>query len=167
MTRWLSQTVRPPVAWSIINFLSNTSTGYVQASNAVDNVVALLPLPLGLLKPILDIVDPIIDPLPIIGKGPPKARGEPLDAVKQILPVGKTLRAEGADEAATDGASEDPHSQPPVASTPANPPANCPCQGGSSVDPGADSTPLGALATDGSAGGADGGEGVSDSGEAM
>lgn len=126
----------------------------MQASNVVDS----------LLKPILDKVNDLIGPLPLIGNGAPKARGEPLGVVEQSLPDGKTLRAEGTDEAGVNGTSEDLTLQPPVASTTANSPANCPCQGSSSVV--SNSTPLNALAPGGSAGDADGGEGVSDSGEA-
>jgi len=62
----------------------------------------------------------ILDPL--IGKDAPKARQEPLDTVKHLVPAGKTLRAEGTDEAGVDNASEDSSLQPsasqPVASTP-------------------------------------------------
>jgi len=64
----------------------------------------------GLTKQILGIIDPLIGPL----LGTPKARGEPLplDAVKKVLPIGKTSRAEGAD-GGVDGASESPEASTP------------------------------------------------------
>jgi hypothetical protein len=139
MTRRLNQTVRPPVAPSIA-FLSNTATGHLQARNLVDIVTAPLPVPPEVVKAIHAIVDPLIDPL-IGAKVAPKARAGPLDVVKPLVPVGKTVRAEATDEAGVDGASEDSSSQAeagastspaagsqdaPVAAP--NPPADCQSQ---------------------------------------
>ena len=133
MTRWLNQTVRPSVVPII--FFSNTPTGYLQTRNLVDKVAAPLPVPPEIVKAIPDLVDAILKPL--IGKDAPKAREEPLDAVKHLVP-GKTLRAEGAVEAGANETSENSPSQgeatPPVAGSQdvpvaaPNPPAGCPSQ---------------------------------------
>lgn len=102
--------------------------GYLQARSLVDKVTAPLPVPPEVLKAIPDLVHAIIDP--IIGPSAPKARAEPLDVVKQLVP-GKTLRAEGADEAGVNDASEDSASIAPAAESQdvpvvaANPPAGC------------------------------------------
>jgi hypothetical protein len=101
----------------------------------VDKVTAPLPVPPELVNAIPDLVHAILDPL--IGKGTPKAREEPLDVVKHLVP-GKTLRAEGAveagDETSEDSSSQGEASTPPAAGSqgaPAvapNPPAGCPNQ---------------------------------------
>src|SRR6267154_1344216 len=70
-----------------ITFLSNTATGYPQARNVVDKVTAPLPVPPELVKPIPDLIQAIVGPL--IGKNAPKAREEPLDVVKRLVPAGK------------------------------------------------------------------------------
>ena len=133
MTRWLNQTVRQPVA--PINFLPNIATAYLQARSVVDKVTAPLPVPPELVNVIPDLVHAILDPL--VGKGTPKAREEPLDVVKLVVP-GKRLRAEGAVEAGGDEGSEDSSSQAEASTSPAagsqgapvasNPPAGCPSQ---------------------------------------
>jgi hypothetical protein len=110
MTRWLNQTVRPSVA-PTTTFLSNIATGHLQARSVVDKVTGSLPVPPELVKAIPDVVHAILDPL--IGKSDPKAREEPLNVVKHLVP-GKTLRAEGAVEAGTDDASEDSSRSGPV-----------------------------------------------------
>jgi hypothetical protein len=135
----MAQPNSAPTSCTIIAFLSNTTAGYLQARNLVDKVTAPLPVPPELVKTIPDLIHAIIDPL--IGKDAPKAREGPLDAVKPLVPVGKTLRAEATDEAGVDDASEDSSSQAearastspaagsqdaPVAAP--NPPADCSSQ---------------------------------------
>lgn len=97
----------------------------------MDKVTAPLPVPPELVKAIPDLVHAIIDPL--IGAGAPKAREELPDVVKHLVP-GKTLRAEGADEAGENYASEDSSLEPstiqaeastPTADVAPNPPTSC------------------------------------------
>ena len=116
-----------------ITFLSNTASGYLQATNLLDRVTVPLPPP----EVIPDILLGILEPL--IGNDPPKAPEVPLDVVKHFDPPGKTLRAESAGDSETgvDGAPEDSSVQAGT-STPSvpggqdapviapNPPAVCP-----------------------------------------
>lgn len=97
----------------------------------MDKVTAPLPVPPEIVKAIPDLVHAIVDPL--FGAGAPKARGEPLDVVKHLVPE-KTLRAEGADEAGENNASEDSSLEPsttqaeastPTADVASNPPTGC------------------------------------------
>jgi hypothetical protein len=67
-----------------ITFLSNTATGYLQASGLVDKLIVTLPLPPDLVNAIPGLIHGILDPL--IGKDAPKARETP-----------QTTRAEEAD----------------------------------------------------------------------
>ena len=101
----------------------------------MDKVAAPLPVPPEIVKAIPDLLHAILDP--VIGKDAPKAREEPLDVVKHLVPV-KTLRAEGAVEAGANEASENSSSQgettPPGAGSQdvpvvaPNPPVGCPSQ---------------------------------------
>ncbi|KAI0286859.1 hypothetical protein BGY98DRAFT_1092464 [Russula aff. rugulosa BPL654] len=101
-------------------FLSNTTTGYLQATDLVDQVTASLTLPPDLVKGIPDILHAILDPL--VGEDAPKAWGVPPDVVKDLVSAGKTTQAEEADDRGEHAASEDPSMQPfasqPEASAP-------------------------------------------------
>ena len=123
-------------------FLSNTATGYLQATNLVDEVTA--PLSPELRKAIPDILRGILDPIAV--KDAPEAGEASPNVVKYLVSPGKTLRAEIVAEAGVDGASEDSSSVQPTASqegasaSPAaggqgatadvapDPPADCPSQ---------------------------------------
>src|SRR6266566_5859434 len=104
MTRSLNQTVSPRVA-PTNTFLSNTATDHLQTKNLVDKVTAPLPVLPELGKAIPDILHAILDAL--VGKDTPKARGETLDLVKNLVPTVKTTWAEEVDEGGDDAASED------------------------------------------------------------
>jgi hypothetical protein len=95
----------------------------------VDKVTAPLVVPPELVKAIPEIFYVILDPL--VGKDTPKARGESLDLVKNLVPTVKITWAEEVDEggeSGDDGASEDSsmwpfgHQSAPVTSS--NPPAS-------------------------------------------
>jgi hypothetical protein len=97
----------------------------------VDQITAPLPVPPELVKAVPDLVHAILDPL--IGPSAPKPREELPDVVKHLIP-GKTLRAEGADEAGENYASEDSSLEPstaqaeastPTANVAPNPPTGC------------------------------------------
>jgi hypothetical protein len=91
-------------------FLSNTATGYLQATDLVDQVTASLTLPPDLVKGIPDILHAILDPL--VGEDAPKAWGVPPDVVKHLVSAGKTTPAGEADERGEHAASEDSSMQP-------------------------------------------------------
>jgi hypothetical protein len=89
MARWHDQPNSPPTSCAIA-FLSNTAAGYMLARNVVDKVTAPLPVPPEPVKAIPDLIQAIVGPL--IGKDAPKAREEPLDVVRHLVPAGKTVR---------------------------------------------------------------------------
>lgn len=101
-------------------FFSNTATGYLQATDLVDQVTAPLTLPPDLVKGIPDVLHAILDPL--VGEDAPKAWGLPPDVVKHLVSAGKTTQAEEADDRGEHAASEDSSMQPfasqPEASAP-------------------------------------------------
>ena len=109
MTRWLNQTVSPPVAPTNTS-ISNTATDHLQIRNHVDKVTAPLAVSPELSKAIPDILHAILDPL--VGKDTPKARREMLDLVKKVVPTVKTTWAEEVDEGGDDAASEDSSTRP-------------------------------------------------------
>ena len=109
MTRWLNQTVSPPVA-PTNTFISNTATGHLQTRNLVDKVTAPLAVSPELGKPIPDILHAISDPFVV--KDNPKAWEEMLDLMKKVVPSAKTTWAEEVDEGGDDATSEDPSMRP-------------------------------------------------------
>ena len=130
MTRWLSQTVRPPVAPP--PSFSNTATGYLQANGLVKDVkdvMKLLPLPPTVIEPILGIIDGVLGALDEApGKDSPKAREAPLDAVKHFS-AGQTTQSQGeADHGREEHAASEDSSMEPFVSKPEapTPPARAP-----------------------------------------